>query len=134
MNSPKAAQALLVVLGMIFLPYGAYCFVAPGFLAEVAGIAGTTATGVTEIRAMYGGMQAAFGVLLLAAARDPRLRLAGLAALAFVLPGLALARLLGLALDGDPSGYTIGALAFEIGASAAAVILYRRQLTLPRVA
>lgn len=112
----------------MFMPYGLFCFVAPGFLAEAAGVTATTPTGVAEIRAMYGGLQAAFGVLLLAAGRDSRLTLAGLAAVAFVMPGLASARLLGVAMGGGFSGYTIGALVFEIASSVVAVTLLRRQL------
>lgn len=128
MNSPHATRNLLLVLGAIFLPYGIYCFFAPGFLAGAAGVAATSATGTTEIRAMYGGLQAALGVLLLAAAFDARLTLAGLAAVAFVLPGLASARLLGALVDGGVDSYTIAALVFEIGSSAVAVPLLRRRL------
>ena len=132
MDSLQPTKAFLVVLCAVFFPYGIYCFVAPDFLAGAAGVAGTTSTGVTEIRAMYGGLQAAFGLLLLAAARDSRLTLAGVAAAAFVLPGLALARLLGVLVGGGLSSYTIGTLVFEIGSSAVAVPLLRRQLAMMR--
>jgi hypothetical protein len=129
MNSPTPVKSLLLLLGASFLLYGLYCFAVPGFLAGAAGVSGTTPTGVTEIRAMYGGLQAAFGLLLLAAARDPRLNLAGLAAVAFVMPGLASARLLGAVLDGGFSEYTIAALAFEVGSSVFAVPMLRRHLS-----
>lgn len=128
MDSSKTASAFLLVLGLVFFPYGLYCFVAPQFLAGAAGLVGTTPTGVNEIRAMYGGLQMGFGLLLLAGRYDTRLTMAGLAAVGFVMPALALTRLLGLALGGDLSGYTVGALIFEIGSSVIAVPLLRRQL------
>ena len=130
MDSSKLASAFLLVLGLAFFPYGLYCFVAPQFLAGVAGLVGTTPTGVNEIRAMYGGLQAGLGLLLLAGWYDTRLRMAGLGTAAFVMPGLALTRLIGLALGGDLSGYTIGALIFEIGSSVIAVPLLRQQLSI----
>ena len=129
MDSMKSVRVLLVVMGVAFLPYGLYCFAVPGFLSGAAGVTGTTPTGVTEIRAMYGGLQAAFGMLMLAAARDSRLTLGGLAAVAFVMPGLALARLLGVILDGGLSGYTAGALVFEIGSSVVGLSLLRSRLS-----
>lgn len=129
MESSRPVTILLVVLGVAFLPYGLYCFARPEFLAGAAGVSGTTPTGVTEIRAMYGGLQAAFGLLLLAAARDSRLAPAALAASAFVMPGLATARLLGAAIDGGISEYTVAALVFEIGSSLFAVSLLRRHLS-----
>lgn len=127
MSSDKQTTTFLLVLGIIFLPYGVYCFFNPGFLAEAAGVVATTPTGATEIRAMYGGLQAGFGVLLLAAARNARLTLAGLAAVAFVLPGLAITRLLGAGIEGGLSGYTIGALILEISSSVISLALLRRQ-------
>ena len=128
MDRSTLIHRFLAVLGALFLLYGLYCFVRPGFLAEAAGVSGTSATGVAELRAMYGGLQAAMGVLLLAAARDPRLELAGLAALAFVMPGLATARLGAAIFAGAWSAYTVGALAFELLTSAAAVALFRERL------
>ncbi|HXC51739.1 MAG TPA: DUF4345 family protein [Candidatus Limnocylindrales bacterium] len=130
MDSRNTMNTFLMILGIVFLPYGLYCFAVPGYLADAAGVSATTATGVVELRAMYGGLQAAFGVLLIAAARDSRFLLAGLAAVAFILPGLASARLLGVALGGDLSAYTIGALIFEIGSSVISLSLLRHQLSM----
>lgn len=129
MDRRNSTRTLLLVLGGAFLPYGLYCFAFPGFLAGTAGVAATTPTGVAEIRAMYGGLQAAFGLLLFAAWRDPRLTVAGLATVAFVMPGLALARLLGVALGGGISTYTAGALVFEIVSSVFAISMLRRELS-----
>jgi hypothetical protein len=129
MDSSASTKTLLLLLGVAFLPYGLYCFTFPGFLADAAGVAATTTTGTVEIRAMYGGLQAAFGLLLLVAAWDPRLTLAGLASAAFVMPGLAFSRAVGAAFDGELSSYTTMALVFELGSSVFAVTLLRRRLS-----
>lgn len=128
MSSSNSTNLFLGILGIVFLPYGVFCFIDPGFLAGAAGVTGSTPTGVAEIRAMYGGLQAGFGVLLIVAARDPRLTLAGLAAVAFVIPSLAVTRLLGVAIGGGLSGYTIGALVFEVGSSCVAIPMFRSAL------
>jgi hypothetical protein len=128
MKASGSTRTFLVLLGLAFLLYGLYCFAFPGFLADAAGVAATTPTGTVELRAMYGGLQAAFGALLLVAARDARLTLAGLAATAFVMPGLASTRLVGAVLDGGFSTYTVEALVFEIVSSVFAVTLLRRHL------
>lgn len=128
MTATTTNRNLLLILGLLFFPYGVYCFLVPGFLAEAAGVAATTPTGSTELRAMYGGLQAGFGLLLLAAARDARLHLAAFAALAFLVPGLASTRLIGSLMDGGLSAYTAGALVFEFGITALAVPRLRQAL------
>ena len=67
-----------------WLPYGLFCFFRPGYLAGAAGVAASTVTGTIELRAMYGGLQAAIGVLSLMAALRPQLRPAALTALLFL--------------------------------------------------
>ena len=57
------ARLFLGFQAVVFIPYGLYCLVQPQMLSDVAGIAATTATGVIELQAMYGGMQTAVGVL-----------------------------------------------------------------------
>jgi hypothetical protein len=47
--------------------------------------------------------------------------------LCFLLSGLAGARLAGLVLDGSASGYTLGALGFEIASAVIAVLLVQRE-------
>lgn len=126
--SANPDRTFLVFLGLAFLPYGLWCLAAPGFLEQAAGVAATTPTATTEIRAMYGGLQAAFGLLMLAAVRDSRLDVAALACAAFLVPGLALSRLAGLAVDGGLSAYTGAALVFEFGSGALAVVRLRRAL------
>jgi hypothetical protein len=120
-------QATKIFLGVsvaVWLPYGLFCLVSPGYLAEAAGVAATSATGTTEVRAMYGGLQAAIGALCLFALARPALRSPVLLVLCFLTGGLALARAVGFALDGDGSGYTFGALGFETANTLVAAYLW----------
>lgn len=111
---------------LLWLPYGLYCLAAPGFLAGAAGVAATTPTGATELRAMYGGLQAAIGLLALAALLRRDLERTALTALAFLAGGLFTGRLLGAIADGGLSAYTGGALALEILLAIQSVRLLRR--------
>ena len=63
---------------------------------------------------MYGGLQAAIGLLAAAGLAHASLRRPALVALTFLTFGLALARLVGASLDDSFSTYTVGALIFEI--------------------
>jgi hypothetical protein len=107
-------RLFLAASALVWLPYGVWCFFAPGFLAEAAGVAATSTTGTIEIRAMYGGLQAALGVLAGAALLHPPLQRPALVALAFLCAGLFTARLVGALLDFDFSSYTAVGMLFEI--------------------
>jgi hypothetical protein len=109
-------MAVRIFLGLsvlVWLPYGIWCVMQPGFLAGAAGVASSTPTGTTELRAMYGGLQAAIGALALCALLRPSLARPALVALVFLPAGLFLGRLAGLGLDGGVSSYTATALVFE---------------------
>ena len=108
-----AARIFLAIAALVWLPYGIFCFIQPGFLQEAAGVSFTSPTGSTELRAMYGGLQAAVGVLALAGALRTRLSPMALLALAVLCGGLGFARLLGAFIDGSFSGAKKGALPLE---------------------
>ena len=107
-------RIFLGINAVLWLPYGIFCLVQPGSLAEAAGVAAVSTTGTIELRAMYGGVQSAIGVLCgLAALRDGLQRPA-LVGLAFVTGGLFLGRVAGVFVAGDVSSYTGMALGLEI--------------------
>lgn len=105
--------------------YGLYCFLDPGSLAAIAGVTSTTTTGATELRAMYGGLQIALGMLAALALLRPAVQPGVLLTLAFVTGGLFGARLLAALPTSDFSSYTVGALAFELAFTVFAALLYR---------
>ena len=122
-----AVRIFLAVMAIVWLPYGLYCFLVPDALRALAGVTATSPTAMTELRAMYGGLQSAIGALSLAATVRHHLERPALIMLASLLPGLAAARLLGLVLDGSWSSYTAMGLGFEISGSLVAMALLRNR-------
>jgi len=107
------ARVFLVLSAILWLPYGLYCLLQPHSLAEAAGVVATTPTGTTELRAMYGGLQAAIGVLALVGAIRGSVTRTALVAVGTLTLGLGSARLLGLLMDGGFTSYTGMGLGFE---------------------
>ena len=122
-----ATKWFLGVSASIWLPYGIFTFLYPTFLGEVAGLVASTPTAMTEVRAMYGGLEAAIGALCVTALLRPAFVAPVLWVSAYLTGGLALTRALGVLLDGGLSGYTVGALVFEASATVAAAVLARRE-------
>lgn len=120
-----SARIFLAVVAVAFAPYGILCALNPELLGPFAGVAATSATGTIELRAMYGGLQTAFGLLAFAAVWRPSWVHAALLATAFACAGLGVVRLLGAIAASDFSGYTTTALAFELGSAAIAALLLR---------
>jgi hypothetical protein len=123
------ARLFLGLFGLVSVLYGVFCLLRPGFLDAFAGVAATSTTGTVELRAMYGGLQTAFGVLALLGALRPAFTHAALLATAVLCAGLGSFRLLGAIAASELSSYTGQGLVFELGATAVAVMLLRR---LPR--
>lgn len=121
-----AVRLFLGFSALVWLPYGIFCIFQPSFLAVAAGVVANSATAVTEIRAMYGGLEAGIGALCLGALWRPVLVRPALLTLCFVCAGLALTRSAGLFIDSSASAYTFGALAIEIPSAVIAVMLSRR--------
>ncbi len=121
-----ATRLFLAFSALVWLPYGIFCFFQPSFLNEAAGLLGTSPTATTEIRAMYGGLEAGIGAFCVWALVRPELARSALLMLCFTCGGLALTRTAGLVLDQSASGYTFGGLAFEVPSTIIAIILVRR--------
>ena len=88
------------------------------------GISGTTA-GLIELRAFYGGLELGLAAFLFACAAKPAWREPGLWSVALVNGGIAAARLLGIGLTGEFTGFFAGALVWEIGFTVAALLALR---------
>ena len=121
-----AVRIFLVLSALVWAPYGFFLLLHPSSLAGIAGVVAGNTTGTTELRAMYGGLELGLGLLCTAAAVRPRLVRTALTALAFLCAGLAIGRLIGVVTDGGFSGYTFGALVFEIGSATLAGNFLRR--------
>jgi hypothetical protein len=120
-------RVFLGLVGLLFLPYGLYCFFQPAYLSEVAGLGLGSTTASTEVRAMYGGLQAAVGCFALAALLRSHLERPALLCVAFLAGGLFLGRLGGILFDGGVSPYTGGAVILEIALASTSVFLLSRR-------
>jgi hypothetical protein len=109
----------LIYLMLSWLGIGAWLLYDPGALEAYAGVVALTPTGVTELRAMYGGMELAIGCATLLALLRPHWRCH------VILGGIAAGRLVGVALDGNISVYTSAVLTFELSAVAICLLLAR---------
>ena len=119
-------RIFLGLSAILWLPYGVFCFIQPGALVEIAGVSAVSTTANIELRAMYGGLQAAIGSFAALAVFQAGLQRPALLTLAFLCAGLGLARLLGAVLEGELSSYTAVGLGFEFVSAGAAIWLTRR--------
>lgn len=117
----------LIAAALAWTPYGLFLMFAPGALEGIAGVSAVDGAGTTELRAMYGGLQAAIGVLCVAALLRDRFAVPVLAMSAVLCGGLFTGRVVGTLSDaGALDGYNIGTLAFELFASTSAAWLATR--------
>ncbi|QQD18409.1 DUF4345 family protein [Spongiibacter nanhainus] len=120
-------QLFLGFSALVWAGYGLYCFMVPTALADMNVITAASATGTVEIKAMYGGLQTALGVLALMGLLRSAMIKPALTALAFATGGLFIARSLGALMAANFSAYTSGALVFELLATLIAVWLLKKQ-------
>lgn len=119
-------RIFLGLSALVWAPYGLWCFLYPGFLAEAAGVSAGTATGTVELRAMYGGLQFAIGAFAVAAVVRETLQPAALLMVGVLCAGLFVARLPAALIVGEFSAYTVMALVVELAVVVVATLLLRR--------
>ena len=118
---------VLVLAALGFLGFGAWLLVDPvGGLAGV-GIAGTTAAGVVELRAFYGGLEVGLGLFLLLCSARADWRVPGLWLVLLSNLAIGLTRLYGIGDSGEFNNFFAAALAWEFGFPALAAVALLRQ-------
>jgi len=121
------ARFVLAASALPFFAIGAAFLLAPHALAERVGLALSGATADNDVRAVYGGLQLACGLLLALAARaNEALVRVGLAAQLLLYAGLASARVVSFALAGAPNALGFALHAGEIAALVFGAIAWRR--------
>ena len=110
MNWLKTVLAVFALLHVLFGLYGLY---APLQMAQIVELEARTAGAIGEIRAIYGGLFLALGLVIARGWFGGPLAAAWLRVVAMGYAGLFVGRVASVAVDG-PSGYTIFAGAFEI--------------------
>lgn len=121
------ATIFLRIIAAILLLFGVIYLLNPALLAGKAGLT-ANASGLTDIRATYGGFQIGFGLFLLWVCKDPRQLSLALAATMLIFGSVGAARLFGVVTDGELSGFNQIGLGFELILTAAcAFFLYREK-------
>lgn len=127
------SRLVLAVTGTVFMAYGIAFLAVPALMAAGAGIALPVPTAVTDVRAVYGGLQLGLGCLLICWSRRPSLTTAGLYAIVATLGGITLARALGIVVDRSAETANLIVLAFEAtGPLCALVALVWERITTHR--
>ena len=121
-----ATRVFLGFTGLLFAGYGLACLASPAIVADATGMQLATGTASVEVRAMYGGLQTALGLLaLLAVVREP-VRSPALLFLGVIFFGLVSGRLIGIAVDPEPGSYNFIAAGYEAASAAIAFALLPR--------
>jgi hypothetical protein len=119
------ARVVLWISGLGMLGFGLAFLWAPLETMAAAGLRLDGALAATELRAFYGGLEVALGLLILACAlRRDRVRDGLILALA-IYAGIGLARLGGMLVSGADTPFLRFALATELGLALAATIALR---------
>ena len=118
-------KIFLGVTGFVFASYGLMCLFVPTTVGEAAELGLASEVAVAEVRAMYGGLQLAIGVLALLGSFRPALEKTALLSLCFLFAGLAGGRLFAIALASEAGVYNYAAFGYEAASVLAAIALVR---------
>lgn len=117
----------LTIIAVILTFFGLLYLISPQTLAGVAGLEATP-SGLTDIRATYGGFQSGFALFLFWSCRHEHRLASALMATGIIFCCVGLSRLSGIIVDGEFSTFNLTGLIFEIVLTIACIIFYRRHL------
>lgn len=120
------SKALVWFAAVMFVCFGAVAIVDPSRTLDLVHLAARDATGLNEIRAMYGGVELALAAFLAATAMGYAPLRSGVLLVAIVFGAAAVARTISMMLDGMPSTEFAVAPVFEALISVLAVVVLRR--------
>jgi hypothetical protein len=122
----KLRRWFLLALGAVFVIFGVLYAVSPTTLTDPSGFGVLAPEALTDLRATYGGLQIGIGVFLFWSGSDASRHRAGLTLVSATLAAVAVSRAYGLIVDGEATAGMVGALAFEVALSGAAVMALRK--------
>lgn len=99
----RAAKRNLWIVGALFLGLGSYTLVWPFWLESAFGVAAVNASGLSDIRSVYGGFYVGTGVYLIWCSLNTKRIIAGLMFQALSMTGFYVGRITSLVMDGIPS-------------------------------
>ncbi|WNJ17889.1 DUF4345 domain-containing protein [Pontibacter sp. G13] len=108
-------KVLILLNSIVFLMFGlGFVFLPETLSLFVTDSVPTTPSGLTDMRATYGGISIGFGILLGIMSRQSSLHALGTQAIVLVVGGMALGRTIGLIQDGSPNEMMYINLVLEI--------------------
>ncbi len=119
-------RIILALAAVCLLGFGILMLIAPAGVLAGLGITLGTPEAVTEIRAFYGGLEIGLGLALGFCLIQPGMLRQGLALSSLCYGTVALARLVGMLVDGSGGTFLLSALALEIGLCVASGWALRR--------
>lgn len=119
--------AVLLWSALSLLGFGVAIMVAPLDILAKADVVTSGAAAAVELRAFYGGLEVALGVLILICTWKPTRRRDGLWLTLFVFAGLGLTRGFGMLIDEVQTPFLNFALAVELATAAVAAWALRRK-------
>jgi hypothetical protein len=121
-------RTIVSIGGPLAIVSGLVCATATETLTGMAGITATP-SGVTDLRAVYGGFQIGLGVFLLWCRSDPARIPAGLLALGLAVGSLGALRVIGLLVDGEPNAFHAANLTIEAATTALVAFAFAKRRT-----
>lgn len=120
-------KILVILTAAIFFVYGLIFVLFPvEMLQIILQVSLNTSSGIIDIRATYGGMSIAIGVILYLLATNENTLRVGLISVSILMLSMAFGRLIGMVLDGSPNIFMYIYLALELVASSFAIFLLKR--------
>ena len=121
------SRIVLILNGLVFSMIGLGNLFVPATFLGRFGVQLSSPIALAEARAVHGGGYAALAILMGLGWVRPDFRVTALRAVAFIMWGLAVGRLLGILVDGATDGITIVATAGEALFGVLAVAALRRE-------
>ena len=116
------ARVVVWVSALCLLGFGLAFLWAPLPTMAAAGLSLEGGLAATELRAFYGGLETALGIVLVACALRTRRLRDGLVLTLAIYGGIGLSRLAGMAISGTDTTFLRLALATELGLAIAALV------------
>jgi hypothetical protein len=117
----------LGITAAAFTGFGVACFLRPRQMLAKIDVQPTSSTGVTEIRAMYGGMELGLGAFFAYCAAQKGMERPALLAQIAGLGGLAAARIWSILKD-EPGAIMVPLALAEAGTAVLGIVALRREL------
>lgn len=120
-------RLFLLATGLLSIGFGVAYLVAPVPMSALTGLDASTPLSAIEVRGFYGGQLVGLGAFILLGVGSARFVGPALLLVAASLGGTALGRIAGVLAAGSLPPIIVGALALEIAATLAALLLWQRE-------